>query len=737
MHLFGYDFNIKKKVPATGIVIPEEVEGNFTQYMEEMKKNTGKTDIEILKETFDNSWMSLSVEETGANLKLDSEALHGNKSGNEKKDIIEDCIRLRHKFAPITTCVNYVQQQLIGGGIEAIVQDAKNKVQEDMKEDIDEFIDKVYQDSIITGLNIMLPILIDYSLTTGVGAAEIAYFKNVSFWDYAKIKEPETVTIEGKSVDILKFDIKEPEWNKLKGIKRLKIFPTGYKLFEPQRNEKSIEIEYWNVDDKDANAIHLSDGSKVRKYNPSNPQSGLYLHNWQLFYLGINRPEFGAKGESIIVPAYSTAIILEKIIGAVGEGIHRSGYKRFFLIMGTEKRPWGGPFIRNVLKQMKEAREKNWSTIPMPQGFDIKEMGGEVFDAKEVVEYLLKMIAKTMNCPSSILGISMGSGSTEESYSYSIWRNNIISAIRNQLFKRHIWAMHGQKKSKQGGSSEDSYIPIPRIKLEELLSMKERLDLFKTIMNFANPLDPVTKRKAEMEYCKYMGWMDVIKLFPTLEEYNKELVDAKKKMEKQADEQAANAKKLANAPKAPDMSNPLGQKMQGQPKAPSEEQLAKRQAGGVNVRKADSKKGKIVSKTVQETEIEDVEDSFEEFEETVNEPQKVEITVKTESHPQQINIKTESTPQKIELTQQPIEINVKQDSVLSDAFHPMGEVFTNLAKENAKNIKIKVDKEQEKMDEEIKVLQSETKKNEVETEEIKKTQEQKRKIMEKIEKEVS
>ena len=49
------------------------------------------------------------------------------------------------------------------------------------------------------------------------------------------------------------------------------------------------------------------------------------------------------------------------------------------MVCGTAKAPWGTPYIRNALKQFEEASRKNWATIPVPAGFDIKEMGGEVF----------------------------------------------------------------------------------------------------------------------------------------------------------------------------------------------------------------------------------------------------------------------------------------------------------------------------------------------------------------------
>jgi hypothetical protein len=483
------------------------------------------------------------------------------RTDDVKKDPIEECIRLRKNFAPVSRCVNHVKQELIGGGIDVIINNPKSKNETSMREELTKFIENVYQDFYTKGLDILLPILIDYSLTTGQGIAEIAYNVDKSFWDYATVESPSTITIDNKNIQTVNFKVYEPEWSKLKGIKRLKIFPDGYKRFTPQRNMDTMEIEYWSVNDKSDNVIILN-GAQIRKYDSTNPTAGKYLHNWQLFCLSLNREGQEVGGTSIILPVYSISLILEKILGAVGEGIYRAGNKRFFVVMGSEKRPWGGPFIRNVLQQMKEAKEKNWSVIPMPMGFDLKEMGGEVFDAKDVVEYFLKTIAKGMDCPAKVLGVEV---KEEETFPYQLYKTNLLSAIKNQLFKSHIWSLHGKTKSKQGkDNSEDVFIPNPRIKVEELLSLKERTKLFQDVLNVANPIHPLTKMKAEIEFCKLMGWSDVLESLPNIPEYAKELEDAKKEMEKKLNTNE---------------NNPLNEKKQGDPKPQTKEQQEKRLEG--------------------------------------------------------------------------------------------------------------------------------------------------------------
>lgn len=726
----------KKEVPVvkTGSVIPEEVQADFKSYMETMKKATGKTDVQILHDTFADGWLSVFVEETGANLKIDASQLFA-KPEATTKDPIEEYMRLRKNFAPVASCVDYIIQQLIGGGIDVIIKNAKDKPQKTIKEELEVLVENVYQDDITVGLNIILPILIDYSLVTGVGAAEITYNKDVSFWEYATVEKPSIVTIDKKDIEVVSYAVKIPDWKSLNGLKRLKIIPDAYKRIDPQRNMDSWEIQYWIVDNTGKDAIKLSNGTQFRKFDRQNPKAGKYLHNWQLFWLALNRKEFGAKAESIIAPVYSISLILEKILGAVGEGIYRAGNKKYFIVMGDEKRPWGGPFIRNVLQQMKESKEKNWSVIPMPMGFDIKEMGGTVFDAKDVVEYFLKTIAKGMNCPAKTLGVEVRE---EESFSYQIYKTNLLSAIKNQLFKRHVWSLHGNKKIKQGGSEGEAFIPNPRIKTEELLSLKERIKLFQDLQNVANPINPVTKLKSEIELCKVLGWDDVITELPTLEEYAKELAEAKKQMEEKLNAQLQ------------DTSNPLGEKTQGQPKAQTLDQQNKRLEGMKN--KGQSKKGQSkglggprvnVNETGEEIETEETEDK------EVTIPKiPIEVTVKTEYKPQEVIVKTESTPQKIEIESKTpaLEAMMKDIAEKQKEFSEKQLELTakqkevaDVALEENKAKKEKTVLEIEKLKTDINSLKAEIDANEaksqrlkIESEEIKKTHEKKREAIEKI-----
>jgi hypothetical protein len=349
-------------------------------------------------------------------------------------------------------------------------------------------------------------------------------------------------------------------------------------------------------------------------------------------------------GKSLIEPAVQIAQILEKILQSVGEGISRAGNKKYFIICGTEKRPWSAIHIRNLLQQLEEAGKKGWSTIPVPAGFDIKEAGGEVFEAQNVIDYFLRMIAATLGLPPEAVGLDDKEIIPEERENDLLqFQKSLKNAIETQLFTLEIWCKHGAKKSKQGGSEVPQYIPEARILMSELMSDSSRLKLCKEILNVANPVNPLTKLEVERDICKIMGY-EV--LLPTQEEYKKELEKLEAEKKKLMEEQAKAKKAEAEQPQGT-----TGEKFQGQPKPQTEEQQLKRQEAGVNVRKSDSKKGKIPSKTFEET------------------AQKLEITVKSEPAPAQklevVLKEPEKTKETNEIEQTKLENEKKKAEILN------------------------------------------------------------------------
>lgn len=504
---------------------PKKIEAYVHQRMEE----AGITEQEALQELLSDGWLTFVVEESGGATKIDASQLFKKE---EKVEPLEDFRRLREKFAPISTCIEYLRDQILGGGVETLIKDPKKSNQKEIQEECERLIDNIYQDEYARTLHLILPVLVDKALTYGASASEIVYEESPEFWDYASVSEEQkTIKVNDKEVKVAIYDVKEPTWKELKGVQRFKIIDNAIKRMNLQRDGDSWEAKYWIIDEgksKDLKNVTLAEAKQKAV--------GQYFHTWQIFWLLLNRKDYKEKGRSVIEPVLGTAKLLEKIMKAVGEGIHRAGNKKYFIVCGTEKRPWSGPHIRNVLQQLREASKKNWSTIPMPRGFSIEEMGGEVFEAKDVVNYFRAIIARGMRVPARVLGVDT---KDEKEYSYSLMRLHLAIALKHQLLKRHIWCKFGKTQGKQGGKSERStYIPDIRFKIEDLLSIREKVDLYIDTMNQANPAHPLVKLKTEIEYCRIMGWGDVIECLPSLKEFAKELEEGKKQVEKQMKQKA-------------------------------------------------------------------------------------------------------------------------------------------------------------------------------------------------------
>lgn len=531
---------------------------------------SGKTEQEVLDEMFGDGWLTVMIEESGT-AHIDASQLY--VKSQAIKNVAAECERLRNTFAPIATCIDYAKKQILGGGIEAIIDNPKDKHQMDVKEHIVKFINDVHQDRYTRGLYTLMAIMVDLALTTGVSAAEICFdLEGLDFWKYAEIDEEAKQQImiaqkrKNKAVEYILIKTMEPIWKDLKGIVRLKIANNASKRFKLYRDPKTWEAKYWSVGEPitKKDEILTSQGIRIslKTFKPEKPNV-VYMHPWQVFWLNLNRKNYSEKSESIITEVLSSALLLERILKAVGEGIYRAGNKKYFIICGTEKRRWSDRYIRNMLQQLKEASQKNWSTIPAPAGFDIKDMGGEVFEAENVVTYFKKIVARGMKVPAIVLGVEVRD---EPHYSFEIMREQLRMAIKHQLFETHLWCEFGEKtRSKQGGkSSNPIYVPNPRLKSETLLSFPERIELLFKGFNVANPFNPLIKLKAESEYCRLMGWDDVV--LPTQKELKEALEEAEE------EEKALKEKKEK-------IKGPAGEKNQGKPEPQTTERQKKRLEG--------------------------------------------------------------------------------------------------------------------------------------------------------------
>jgi len=709
-------------LPKKKVTIPKP--RSFNEWLNEEAERTGKDPVHIVEETFKDGWLTFAVEESTGKIALDSSQMFKAQEVPQSTDTWK---RLREEFAPVSACADYIRDTLLGSGLKVVMKDTKDKdsFSKDLKEYVEDFLAEVYQDDWKIGMEQLLAVLIDDAIVYGAGAAEICYSsaedKPILFEDY--VENFQTIKIKGpnnKEREVVIYNTKEPDWKTMKGIRRLKLINDGYKRLKLYRDPQSWLSRYWTLDEMVQTEMYDEKGMRLGtlgKNKFSQQPVAVKLLPWQVFWLPLNQRNFSEKGNSMIAPVASLAMLLEKIMKAVGEGIHRAGNKKYFIVCGTEKRQWSEPYIRNMIQELKEAAEKNWSTIPVPSGFDVKEIGGTIFEAADVVEYFLKIIAHGMRVPAKVVGLP--TAKIEVNYNYERMRNEIINAVKRQLVLRHIWCEYGKSKNKQGGKGETTIdCPDIRFKTEGLLNEMDRLKMNVQLLNVANPISPTVKLEVEKSICDVMGWDE--NQLPTQDELKKQMEEMDKALKEKLANDGANK---------PAISNSLG-KEQGQPKPQNEEMLRKRQEAGVNVRKTDSKKGKSrnmggtripAESVVQESET--VEES-----EQTNEPQKVEITVKTE--PQKIVVETKT----------PLDEHMK---ILAEAQRKLAEQEETLAKakekatvEESANETERIQKEVEKTQAEIKVMEAQIGKIKTETEETKKTHEKKRKLMDKIEEDI-
>lgn len=585
---------------------------DLNSYIIEEAEKTGKSKEEILEETFHDGFVVISESGDGA-FKVESGQLF--KTVGEKVDDLTECRRLRERFGPIAACVEYIKDIIMGSGFDVVVDDFHDERQKKMQLEILEWMDMVYQDIYTVGLNHLLDILVDNALTEGFSAAEIVYEGQGNEDLFNKYAKPVTSSMISKEsgklakTDTTSYEITDPNWTDLKGIARLKIFldgPTRLKLY---RKNRTWEADYWVLDQPNlagaqagmttatqknltqGPAMQLTSEDLVRSTYPAGGKltttqgkASAYFLPWQIFSLSLTRRTWLEKGPSIILPAMKTAQLLEKIMNAVGEGIYRAGNKKYFIICGTKDRPWGAIHIRNLLSQIKDASEKNWSTIPVPAGFDLKEAGGTVFEAQNAINYFLRVIAGIMHVNPSVMGLDTREARNVTEYPYFThqrMKDELRNQIRTQLIRLHIWAKYGAKQSKQGGYMDPQWIPNLRVKTEDLLNPSDRLKLDIDILNAANPVMPQTKLEVERDIVLTRGWEVELPNQKQFMEEQKKQQDAQQKL--QDAQMKAQIENLKNPPDQPE------KKGMGPPSPPSKDKQQKRLDGGVSTDKGGSK----------------------------------------------------------------------------------------------------------------------------------------------------
>jgi hypothetical protein len=642
----------RKKIIAKAEVKETNLDyDNFEKFVKEEAERTGQNPQKIIDETFTDGFLIWTVDDTAAiagkgnevttisQKTLDSliKDVRNNKSFNEEAkssaiarimetykvgesataggitqatpvltawampqdaNDVDEHRRLRKEFAPVSRAIDYLKAMIMGNSLDVLIDDPTDKYKLDLKEKLQDFMRDIYQDQYTTSLYSLLGIMLDETLTVGGAGAEIRY--NVdpahypNFWDYVKSVKQSALPV-GKGPlggtsgsGYTYFESKEPEWKKLNEIVQLKLLKNGIGRLKLYRDPRTWEANYWTLDEivgsgDTAMAIHQltlkDDSGQVLRYYP-----------WQIFWLNLNRREYDERGISVIEPVKKTALLLEKILSSVGEGIYRAGNKKYFIICGTEKRPWSKPHIRNVMQQIQEMGKRNWTNVPVPYGFDIKDIGGTVFEATDVISNLTQILAQGLHVPLSVVMPARESPESAKEQSGTSFneiermRHEFKQAVEQQLFKKQLWCKYGKTRQKQGGAVVPMYVPELEQSTKGLQSPIERLTTIVQILNVANPVDPQLKLELDREFAKILGY-DMIKM-KTQEALRKELDVMQNQKEEQAElalKQTKlgieNAKKAAQQPQP--TTNPIG-KQQGQPQPPTEDKQQKRLASGVS-----------------------------------------------------------------------------------------------------------------------------------------------------------
>lgn len=512
-----------------------------SEYIEEEAKRRGVKPTDVIEDLLSEGFAIVSFEETTgkAQLEFSSWKWTGKESVSEKPEdrpkLLQEYRDLRENFAPVSAGVNFHKKFATGGGFRVQIEDPRDDSQLEAQDLINLLNRTIYQDYYTQGLDKLLNILVDESLTVGASAAEIVYENEFEFNDFVtetiEIPNPDAPEEPATKYIITRMP-KASEWKKFGGIKKLKILNNGVERLVPHRHPLTFEILYWTLDEQ----VEKKDTPLADKKKKKEPQKFL---PWQIFWLAWNTRGAELIGKSIIKPVVWIARLVKEIQIALAKGYRRWANKKYFFVCGSEKRPWGKAHQREFMTALAHMIKKNWSGIPVPQGFDVKDIGGEVFDSRNLLDYLTGQICAGMTYPRDFLEQGRTRASDKAwlawQVTYGEAQLQIRRAIEQQLWRIHLWCKIGQTRRipKQGVSrrkqkKEPIFVPKVEWRSESKWHMTERLNMDVQILNVANPVGPQLKLAVERDIAKTMGWGDVI--LPTFTELEKELKALEQKM---------------------------------------------------------------------------------------------------------------------------------------------------------------------------------------------------------------
>jgi len=525
--------------PIEGLSFQESAE----KFIKERCKQTGESEEEVVKDLFSGEVAIVEFNEATGKASLQffsgAEMKAINKMTNE--ELFAEYKDLRENFAPVSAGIEYHKTFLVGSGFDVLADDPSDKHKIQMRDEIKELSRTIYMDYYRQGLDKILFIMADDLLTYGASAAEVIFWKDITYGEFGELGEEGTI----KSWD--EFGTKE--WKSLKGIRRLKIIDNAITRLIPYIDSKSLEVKYWSLDEKVDKSVTQEIQEKV---GTAKKKDVIKFYPFEIFWLSWNTRGTSLIGESIIKPALEIARLVRRIQQSIGKGFERWADRKYFFICGTEKRPWNKNAQRQFLKYLEIMIKNNWTGIPVPQGFDIKNIGGEVFEGTNILNHLINMICAAMNYPRDFLeqGRTRAGDKAWLAWQVKYGTNQRMMRrdIEHQLFEKHLWCKFGKtyKVPKQGvdvkeRETVDIYIPKIEWKAEGRWQRAEEIKTLQGWLNVANPIGPEFKLSIERRGAELMGFGDIE--FPSFKELRREMKRAERAEELRMQQQEARLQK--------------------------------------------------------------------------------------------------------------------------------------------------------------------------------------------------
>jgi hypothetical protein len=159
--------------------------------------------------------------------------------------------------------------------------------------------------------------------------------------------------------------------------------------------------------------------------------------------------------------------------------------------------------------------------IPVPAGFDIKEIGGEVFEGGLIMDALLTMITAGMRFPRTFLE----QGKTQEGdkawlawiTTYAGYQKHLKRSIEHQLWRRHLQCRLGTITTRvklQGKAIEEQdivpiFVPKMSWKSEGKWHIQQKIEQLTKILNTANPVEIELKTEIEEDLARTLGYSEL------------------------------------------------------------------------------------------------------------------------------------------------------------------------------------------------------------------------------------